>query len=50
MKTGTIKADTPETQPREIPEVEKYQKLTPEWREPVHTSITPDKEPRESTM
>ena len=42
MKIGRIKADTPEAQPHVIPEVEKNQKETSEWKEPVHTIIIPD--------
>ena len=50
MKMGTIKVDTPEAQPHVILEVEKYQKLTAEWKEPLNTSIIPYKALRESNM
>ena len=50
IKIGTIKADTPTAQPHEIPEVEKHQKVASDWRYTVHTIITPDQGPRESTM
>ena len=50
MKIGTIKENTPEAQPHVIPKVGKAQKLAPEWKEAVHTNMTPDKAPRESTM
>ena len=50
MKIGSIKADTPKAQPHVIPEVEKHQKCSPEWKEPAHTVITPYQAPREGTM
>ena len=50
MEIGIIKEDTTEAQTHEIPEVEKYQKVAPEWRVSEHTNITPDQEPRESIM
>ena len=50
MKIGTIKADTPEAQPHDIPEVEKHQKVASEWKDLVHIVITPYQAPRESTV
>ena len=38
---GTIKVDTPEAQPHVIPEVEKHEKVASDWKEPVHSFITP---------
>ena len=46
MKIGAIKETEPEAQPHVIPEVEKYPTLVSELIVSLHTSITPDQEPR----
>ena len=50
IKIVTIKEDTTEAQPHEIPEVGKDQKLAPKWKYPAQTTVTPYQEARESTM
>ena len=50
IKIGEIKADTLEAHTHVIPEVDEKEKVTSDWKEPVHTSIIPYQALRESTM